>query len=108
MIDSSLRDIIEREYDKSIDDKRAKLVLQSYYKYGSARDNFGSGRGDALASADLCIEKFKKTRNTEYLMDAMNYLMFRIMFPMDGDHFEYTGSDGSAGTVGTPINMEEE
>ena len=103
---NDLRDILDREYDSEVDEKRKKLVLQSYYKYGSARDNFGSGRVDALGSAELCIDKFKKTHNAEYLLDAMNYLMFRIKYPMPGDVMEYTGSDGSAGTVGTPINME--
>ena len=78
----------------------------SHYKYGPARKNFGGGRVDALATAELCIEAFKKDHNTEHLVDAANYLMFRYMFPMPGEFFKATDSDGSVGTVGTPINME--
>lgn len=81
-------------------------INQSYYKYGAARDNFASGRVDALGSADLCLEKFKKTKNAEYLVDVMNYILFRIMFPLPGDYMARTNSDESAGTVGVPIKME--
>lgn len=81
-------------------------VEVSFYKYGPARDNFGSGRVDAIATAERCIEAFKKDHNTEHLVDAANYLMFRYMYPMPGEFFKATDSDGSVGTVGTPINME--
>ena len=79
----------------------------SYYKYGSAKDNFGSGRVDAYKTADLCLEKFRKTKNTEYLLDVINYCIFRILYPMPDEVFKATDSGESAGTVGTPINMEK-
>lgn len=41
-----------------------------------------------------------------YLEDAINYLLLRILFPMPGDHYTPTDSDGSAGVDGVPINME--
>lgn len=78
----------------------------SYYKYGAARDNFGAGRVDAAGCIDLCMDKFRKTRNTEYLLDVINYAALRILYPWPGDYFRPTGSDESAGTDGTPINME--
>ena len=61
---------------------------------------------DAIATAELCIEAFKKDGNTEHLVDAANYLMFRFMFPMPGESFKATDDSSSVGTVGTPINME--
>jgi hypothetical protein len=79
----------------------------SYFKYGPARENFGSGRVDAAKSADLCLTKFMKTRNTEYLLDVINYAIYGIMYPLPGDYFRATDSDESAGTYGTPINMEK-
>lgn len=66
----------------------------------------GGGRVDAVKTAELCIEAFKKDHNTEHLVDAANYLMFRFMFPYPGEFFKATGSEESVGTVGTPINME--
>lgn len=97
---------IDKEYSPQFDRERRNRVEVSYYKYGSARDNFGSGRVDAIATAEKCIEAFKKDHNTEHLVDAANYLMFRYMYPMRGEFFKATDSSGSVGTVGTPINME--
>lgn len=97
---------IDREYSAQFDKERRNRIEVSYYKYGSARDNFGSGRVDALATAERCIEAFKRDHNTEHLVDAANYLMFRYMFPMPNEFFKATDSSGSVGTVGTPINME--
>ena len=55
---------------------------------------------------ELCLDAFKKDGNTEHLVDAANYLMFRFMYPLPGEEFRATGSSESVGTVGTPINME--
>lgn len=99
-------DILKTEYSERFDNLRKNRVQVSYYKYGPARKNFGGGRVDAIGSLELCLEKFKKTGNTEYLLDVANYAMFRFMYPMPGEFFESTGSTESAGVVGTPINLE--
>ena len=91
---------------KSLTNSEKNRVEVSYHKYGAARDNFGSGRVDAIATAELCIEAFKKDHNTEHLVDAANYMMFRFAFPLPGESFKATDSKGSVGTVGTPINLE--
>ena len=101
-----MNNILQREYSESFDQMRKNRVEVSYHKYGPARDNFGSGRVDAIGSLELCLEKFKKTKNTEYLLDVANYAMFRYMYPLPGEFFKTTDSSESAGTVGTPINLE--
>ena len=103
-----MNDILKREYSEQFDKERKARVEVSFYKYGSARDNFGSGRVDALATAEMCIEAFKKDHNSEHLIDAANYLMFRYMYPFPDDYFKPTDNSGSVGTVGTPINFEKE
>ena len=95
---------LKSEYSIEFDKLRKNRVEVSFFKYGPARKNFGEGRVDALATAELCIEAFKKDHNSEHLVDAANYLMFRYMYPMPGEYFK--GTDSSVGTVGTPINME--
>ena len=97
-----------REYSEQFDKERKARVEVSFYKYGPARDNFGGGRVDAIATAKRCIDVFEKDHNLEHLVDAANYLMFRYMYPMPGEYFKATDSSGSVGTVGTPINMEKE
>lgn len=98
--------VIDREYSEAFDKERKARVEVSYYKYGPARKNFAEGRVDAIATAEMCIDAFKKDHNTEHLVDAANYLMFRWMYPLPGEKFTPTDSNGSVGTVGTPINME--
>ena len=84
---------MKKEYSDRFDALRKNRVEVSFHKYGPARTNF-----------ELCIEKYKETKNTEYLVDAANYLMFEFMYPqLDGAYFKPTDSDGSAGTVGEPI-----
>lgn len=98
--------ILQNEYSTEFDKLRQNRVAVSYHKYGAAKKNFGEGRVDAIGSLELCLDKFKKTGNTEYLLDVANYAMFRYMYPMPNEYFKTTDSKDSAGTVGTPINME--
>lgn len=102
-----MTDILKREYSDQFDKERKCRVEISYYKYGPARDNFAGGRVDAIKTAELCLDAFKKDGNTEHLIDAANYLMFRYMYPYPGEYFKPTDSSGSVGTVGTPINLEK-
>lgn len=97
---------MEKEYSEEFDRLRKNRVEVAYYKYGPARLNFGGGRVDALATAERCLEAFRRDHNAEHLLDAANYLMFRFMYPLPGDFFQATDSDQSVGTVGTPVNME--
>lgn len=99
--------MINSEYSEQFDRERKYRIEVSYHKYGSARDNFGGGRVDALETAKLCLDAFEKDKNLEHLIDAANYLMFRFMYPYPGEHFKPTDSNGSVGTVGTPINFEK-
>ena len=98
--------VLKYSYSEQFDKERKARIEVSHYKYGPARDNFASGRVDALATAELCLEAFKKDHNTEHLVDAANYLMFRYMFTMPGEYFKPTDSSGSGGTVGTALTME--
>ena len=95
---------MKKEYSDRFDALRKNRVEVSFHKYGPARTNFEDKLVDALATHELCIEKYKETKNTEYLVDAANYLMFEFMYPqLDGAYFKPTDSDVSAGTVGEPI-----
>ena len=95
-----------KEYSDKFDELRQNRVALSYYKYGTAADNFGQRLVDALASHDLCIKKYLSTGNTEYLCDAANYLMFEFMYPQKaGAYFKATDSGESAGVAGTPASQ---
>ena len=88
------------EYSDNFDWLRKVRVETSFHKYGTAKVNFGEGLVDALESANLCVEKYKSTGNTEYLCDAANYLMFEFMYPQhESAFFRATESKESAGVA---------
>ena len=94
-------DILDKEYSKKFDDLRKNRVEVSYNKYGPAKINFGDKLVNSLDSANMCIEKYRATGNTEYLCDAANYLMFEFMYPQRSDaYFKATDSSKSAGHAG--------
>lgn len=98
-----------REYSDEFDALRQNRAEVSFYKYGTAADNFGMKLVNALESHDLYIKKYLETGNTEYLCDAANYLMFEFMYPQkEGAFFKSTDSGGSAGVAGTPIKQLKE
>lgn len=63
-------------------------MLTSYHKYGHVKNAIAAGV-DCLASADQRVFKYQETGNTEYLMDAANYLMMEFMHPsVEGAHYD--------------------
>ena len=51
---------LEREYSAEFDRLRKSRVEVSYFKYGPARDNFGSGRVDAIGSLPRKVQEDRK------------------------------------------------
>jgi hypothetical protein len=98
-------EILKQEYPEEFDKLCKNRVLTSFYKYGPAKINFGQGLVDAIESALMCIAKFQKTGNTEYLLDAANYLRFEFEYPQHPNaHFTATDSGESAGKAGISVN----
>ena len=58
------------EYSDRVDKLRQNRCETSFYKYGTAKDNFGEKLVNAIESHDMCVKKYLKTGNTEYLCDA--------------------------------------
>lgn len=99
---------MSQEYSDKFDQLRRNRVETSYYKYGSARKNFSTGNVQAIPTMERCIKKYQETGNTEYLLDATNYLMFEFMYPQHPKaYFKATNSSESAGIVGISANEME-
>lgn len=94
------------DYCEEFDRLRRNRAEVSFHKYGPAAKNFGEGRVDALETAQRCLDAFRKDHNTEHLVDAANYCMFRFKYPLPGEYFRATDGSESVGTVGTPVNLE--
>lgn len=103
-----MKEILKKEYSPEFDRIRQNMVLVSFHKYGAAKDNFASGRVDAIASLERKLAAYKKTGNTEYLADAANYAMFEFMYPLHPKaHYKPMDDDKTTRPVGTPINLEK-
>ena len=63
-------------------------MLTSYHKYGHVAIAVQNGV-DCLESSAQRVRKYRETGNTEYLMDAANYLMMEFMYPsLENAHFD--------------------
>lgn len=78
----------------------------SYHKYGAVADAFPQ-KVNAIESMHQRLEMYYKTSNTEYLVDAANFLMVEFMHPAVKDaFFKPTDSDGSCGRATYDSNFE--
>ena len=99
----------ETEWSEEFENFAKNRVSVSYYKYGSAKINFGNHLVDALKSAEMCRQKYLETGNTEYLVDMRNYIMFEFMYPsLPNAIFKATDGNQSAGKHGMSINEMEQ
>lgn len=63
-------------------------MLTSYRKYGHIKESIERGV-DPLESSRQRIERYRETGNTEFLMDAANYIMMEFIHPsMENAHYD--------------------
>jgi hypothetical protein len=73
-------------------------ITFGFIKYGSVKSN--AGKVDFIESMRLRVKKYKETSNTEFLIDAANFLMFEFMYPSEpGAFFQGTEAKDSPGLV---------
>jgi hypothetical protein len=79
----------------------ASRMAMSFEKYGDISEAYPD-KLDAMACAELRIEKYRETGNTEYLIDAANFIMIEFMLPRHAHaHFKAEDSSASPGRVDT-------
>ncbi len=72
-------------------------MATSYSTYGPAKEAFPD-KVDALASLKKRIDKYKETRNKEWLMDVANFAMIEFMHPsIEGAFYKPTEAKDSPG-----------
>lgn len=93
--------ILKRDFSEDFIQKMKNRIVVSHYKYGWMSDTYPE-LADAIACLEERLELFKKTGNTEYLVDVANFAMIEYMHPRHPNaHFKGTDSDQSPGLVGT-------
>jgi hypothetical protein len=79
--------------------KMLNRMAVSQHKYGSLEDNYPYPV-DALKNADARIQMYLETGNTEFLLDAANFMVIEHLRPRHGRaHFQATDSDASPGLI---------
>jgi hypothetical protein len=92
--DTVPKDQINIEFIQGMLDRMAV----GFYNYGHMRRQHN--RPDNLRCKELRIDKYKETKNTEYLMDDANYSMMEFTVPsLEGAFFKTTEKHESPGAV---------
>lgn len=69
----------------------------SEHRYGCILENYPD-RADALAECAKRIQRYQETHNTEWLLDAANFLLIEATCPRYRDaHFKATDSEENPG-----------
>lgn len=74
-----------------------RMVI-SFHKYGYLRDAYPE-RCDSIGDMERRLEKFKQTKNIDFLVDVANFAMITYMFPPKGSFFKGTDSHESPGRI---------
>lgn len=89
--------IPESQFNQEFLQGMVDRMAMSYYKYGSMRD-VKPGMYQYQPSVQARIDKYEETGNTEWLMDASNFLMIEFTTPSHPEaHYRGTDSDESPG-----------
>ena len=87
----------ETEYSKPFLQGMLNRMAVSLHKYGPVETGYPYPV-NALLSLEGRLREYKRTGNTEYLIDAANFAMIEFMRPRHPEpHFTPTDSDGSPG-----------
>lgn len=85
------------EFSQAFVDYMKNRMAVSYAKYGPVKAAYPH-KVNAIESAQRRIEKYHETGNTEWLVDAANFLMIEFMLPSHPQaHFRGTDSNESPG-----------
>ncbi len=99
MTKESIAQILAKNFSQVFVDAMKARMVHGYLKYGPLEVGFPS-RVNALESMQQRLKKYEATGNTEWLVDAANYLMIEFMKPQHPNaHFRATESTESPGYV---------
>lgn len=98
-------EILSTEYSERFDNIRKDMMIMSYYKYGSLKENYQKFKCmDAVGNIKKRLDKYLETGNTEFLADVANFAMIEFMYPsVEGAKYTPTDS-GACETVGFGVN----
>ena len=91
------KQILETEFSAKFIELMQNRMIVSFYKYGKVVEAYPH-KVDAIGSMTERLLKYAETGNTEWLVDAANFVMIEFMYPRHPHaHFEGTDDDASPG-----------
>jgi hypothetical protein len=91
--------VLKEDFSEDFVQKMRNRIATSHFKYGPASIDFPEVC-HAIGTALLEIATYYETGNTEYLVDAANYVMLEYMFPsLPEARFSATDSNKSPGHI---------
>ncbi len=100
-------EILKTEYCTDFDKLRKNRMATSYFKYGKIKENYGQKLVSAVENLEIRVEKYKKTGNTEYLLDIANFAMIEYMYPQHKNAY-FSSTDNKDNLAGITINELKE
>lgn len=111
-IELRLTEDTETEVSKEFLQGMVNRMIVSFHKYGPVADAYPD-KVNALESMQQRVEEYRRTGNTEFLIDAGNFVMIEFMRPSHPQaYFQGTDSEQSPGrttadgTVTTASNAD--
>ena len=93
--------ILNRDWSIDFIEGMKNRIVMSHHKYGWMSETYPNHLADAIGSLEMRLAAYKKTGNTEFLMDIANFAMIEYMFPQhDNAHFDPLSGDTSPGLDG--------
>lgn len=104
-METHIPNILKTEYSEIFDKIRKNMMIASYFKYGSIRENYEKYKCmDAIGNIEKRLAKYRETGNTEFLADIANFAMIEFMHPsIPGAKYTQTDS-GACEIAGFSIN----
>jgi hypothetical protein len=94
------------EYSEQFINGMLTRMAVSFSKYGVVKDAYPH-KVNALESLHKRLDKYLTDGNTEWLMDAANFLMIEFMYPSHPNaHFKSTDSNESPGRAAYETGFE--
>jgi len=108
LLDKEFPEILKTEFSADFVAKMKARMITSFFKYGPVAKNAGEALERVWDSMEKRLNLYKETGNTEWLVDAANFIMMEYMFPQHPKaHFRATDSNESPGVEGTTIKAIE-
>jgi hypothetical protein len=102
-------EVLNQEYNFDFDEKRKLSMVESFYKYGSVKENYKTFKTiDAVATLKKKLQMYEDTGNIDFLIDVGNYAMIEFTYSLHPNAHYFHTDTGKSEVVGMSVNEIKE